>query len=666
MKIVPSRLPRTAVLEVLETSDNSVQHVRLLERGEDGAGLSFRVKWSPASLKLRAGDRILARLSRTCGMNFDYQARYLKRIGFPQENILGVFQKTAQGGLIVPVAKSKQHPWTVVDAIALHVDDGELVRARPMRSRGSHYCARILKSLGQLNGKLSLIATHQHEIPDQFPGPAIRESMSRNCVGTANREDLCDVPFVTIDPVGAGDHDDAVYACADDDPGNANGYVIWVAIADVAAYVVPKSKCDQEALKRGNSTYFLDRVIPMLPEKLSEDLCSLQEGIVRPCIAVRMRINAAGEKIAHKFIRGIMRSVASLNYQETQCALDGRPNKRTAVIRDSILTPLFDAYVTLRKSRDARQPLDLDFKEQTIEMSDDGEVQGVELDLRSDSQRMIEEFMVLANVAAAETLFDNRIPVLFRVHQGPQGSKLNELRLRAKAMGLSLPRQKTLSAKVLNQLRAALETADRSEMISLMILRSMNQAIYSPRNSGHFGLSLDAYAHFTSPIRRYADVITHRGLISAHDWGDDGLDFGTTTNLESIARHVSETERRSMSAERETNDRYLASFICKKMGENFSGYVSGIAGFGLFVCLDRFGIDGLVPGWKLDCYNFDWDDGRVVALGVGVVVKVMDADMFTGRVSLELISVEGQPIASLAKRVGKTRQHGKRRIRRRR
>jgi len=513
--------------------------------------------------------------------------------------------------------------------------------------------ARITDRLGDPSAPraVSLIAIHQHGIPDAFPDAVIEEADKAKPMGLGTREDLRELPLVTIDPADARDHDDACYAHADDDPANPGGHVVWVAIADVAAYVLPGSALDREARNRGNSTYFPDRVVPMLPDRLSGDLCSLHEGVPRACVAVRMQLDAAGNKIGHRFVRGLMRSVASLHYGEVQEAMDGNPNDRTAALLSDVIRPLYAAYAALKQAREKRQPLDLDLPERRIELSDEGQVASVNFRDRLDAHRLIEEFMILANVCAAETLIAKKSLLLFRVHEEPSPEKLEALRETAQAAGFNMAKGQVLQTRHLNALLAQAADTDEAELINMSTLRSMTQAYYSPENFGHFGLALQRYAHFTSPIRRYADLIVHRALIKSHGWGDDGLQPIDMDRLDETATHISDTERRSMMAERDTTDRYLAAFLSERVGNEFEGRVSGIAKFGAFVKLDETGADGLVPVRSLgrEFFHFDReentlmgsDTGLTIGLGQRVTVRIAQATPVTGGLELELLSIDG-------------------------
>ncbi|MBT4243308.1 MAG: ribonuclease R, partial [Planktomarina temperata] len=532
--------------------------------------------------------------------------------------------------------------------------DGELVEAEQSGPKGRLGLprARVVERLGDPSAPkaVSLIAIHQHGIPDAFPDAVMAQADAAKPATSKGRVDLTDLPLITIDPADARDHDDACCALLDEDPKNPGGFLLWVAIADVAHYVTAGSALDAEARKRGNSTYFPDRVVPMLPDRLSGDLCSLHEGVTRPCIAVEMKLSSTGEKLSHRFVRGLMRSPASLSYEEAQAAVDGDPSERAAPLVDTVLSPLFGAYAALKQAREARQPLELDLPERKIILSDSGKVASVNFSERLDAHRLIEECMVLANVAAAETLIAKQQPLLFRVHEEPSPEKLDSLRETAKSVGLVLAKGQVLQTRHLNQLLKAATGKDEAELINLSTLRSMAQAYYSSQNMSHFGLALQNYAHFTSPIRRYADLLLHRALVSAHGWATDGLSPQDIEMLDETAKHISETERRSMLAERDTTDRYLASFMSERVGNEFSGRISGVARFGIFVKLDETAADGLVPIRSLGREYFEHDadsqtlrgtdSGTVISLGQRVVVRLAETTPTTGGILLDLLELE--------------------------
>jgi ribonuclease R len=660
----PDRLPPVSVLEVLGPDRQGDLFAKPLEWTGEGAEPRVVIVPREGDPALGRGDRILGRLTEVEAEGHDYEARLIRRIGQTAHRILGVFRKTAEGGRIVPIDKGAEREWTVAPGATLSARDGELVEAELAgpKARMGLPRARVITRLGDPSEPraVSLIAIHQHGIPDDFPDEVIAEADAMQPAGIEGREDLRDLPLVTIDPVDARDHDDAVWAHPDDDPKNPGGFVVWVAIADVAHYVRPGRPLDREARLRGNSTYFPDRVVPMLPDRLSGDLCSLHEGVPRACLAVRMQIDAGGHKIAHRFVRGLMRSAASLHYEEVQNAEDGSPNDRTAPLLDEVIRPLFAAWRATMKARAERQPLDLDLPERKIVLSEEGRVLSVGFRDRLDAHRVIEEFMILANVAAAEELEKRRTPLLYRVHEEPSPEKLEALREIAQASGLVLAKGQVLQTSHLNRLLQQAEGTDQDELINMATLRSMTQAYYHPQNFAHFGLALRRYAHFTSPIRRYSDLVVHRALISAHRWGDDGLSPEEIEQLEPTAQHISETERRSMAAERDTTDRYLAAFLSERVGAELTGRISGIQRFGAFVKLDETGADGLIPIRSLgaEFFHFDRDaqtlmgadTGVTIGLGQRVTVRLAEAVPVTGGLVLELLAVEGAQMPSPVRR----------------
>ncbi|HGG06119.1 MAG TPA: ribonuclease R [Aliiroseovarius sp.] len=652
------KLPPVSVLQVTGTDKDGDLFARPVEwQGEapEPRVLFVAKKGDPA---LKTGDRILARLSEVKDDDHQYEARLIRRIGTNPTRILGIFRKRSDGGRLQPIDKGQDKEWSVAAGDTLDAKDGELVEARQAGPKGRMGLpkARIVARLGDPSAPraVSLIAIHQHAIPDAFPDAVIAEADAMTPAGLDGRDDLRDLPLVTIDPADARDHDDAIYAEADDDASNPGGHIVWVAIADVAHYVTPGSALDREARKRGNSTYFPDRVVPMLPDRLSGDLCSLHEGVERACIAVRLVLDAQGNKTGHRFVRGLMKSRASLNYVEVQQARDGAPNDKCAPILDDIITPLYRAYEATKHARSDRQPLALDLPERKIILGDDGKVQSVSFAERFDAHKLVEEFMILANVAAAEELNRLKQPLLFRIHEEPSPEKLDALREVAEASGFVLAKGQVLQTRHLNALLGQAEGTEFDELMNISTLRSMQQAYYNPENFGHFGLALKNYAHFTSPIRRYSDLLVHRALISGHGWGKDGLSPADIEDLEATAQHISDTERRSMMAERDTTDRYLAAFLSERVGNEFTGRIAGIAKFGLFVKLDETGADGLVPISAIGAEYFLFDreaqtitgeqTGLTLSLGLPVTVRLAEATPVTGGLTLELLTVDGKAL----------------------
>lgn len=649
----PGVLPPVAVLQVLAPDAAGDLFARPLEEGVD-EGLRILVIPKKGDPALGAGDRILARLAKVDLDGGTYEARLIRRLGSNPRKLLGVFRPGREGGRIQPIEKGDDKEWRVSPDMTMGATDGELVEAEAVGARRLGLpAARVVARLGDPAGPraASLIAIHQHGIPDVFPDAVIAEADRAKPVGMQGREDLRDLPLVTIDPVDARDRDDAVLAEADTDPGNPGGFVIWVAIADVAHFVTPGSALDREARRRGNSTYFPDRVVPMLPDILSGDLCSLHEGVDRAVLAVRMVVDAQGAKRSHRFLRGMMRSAASLHYAQVQAAVDGMPDERTAPLVEPVLKPLYAAHAALKQAREVRQPLDLELPERRIELDDAGRVASVAFKERLEAHKLIEEMMILANVAAAEELIRLKRPLLFRVHEEPSPLKLDGLREVAEGAGLTLAKGQVLQTRHLNRLLSQAQGTEFDELINISTLRSMTQAYYHPENFGHFGLALRNYAHFTSPIRRYSDLIVHRALISAHSWGKDGLSPWDEENLEETGKLISDAERRSMAAERDTNDRYLAAYLADRVGAEFAGRISGVQRFGVFVRLDETGADGLIPVRALGREYFNYDEGSqtlmgsetgmVLGIGQKVMVRLAEAVPVTGGLILDLLSVEG-------------------------
>ncbi len=607
---------------------------------------------------LGPGDRFLAKLHPVEGEDgLTYEARLVRRLAAGAQRLLGIFRVTPQGGRVVPVDKKAMKEWMIPAGATSGAKDGELVEAEA--TGGARFGlphGRVHTRLGDPGAprQVSLIALHEHGIPYEFTEEVLEAAGAARPVPAPHGEDLTGLPFVTIDPEDARDHDDAVAALPDDDPANRGGWVVWVAIADVGWYVRPGTALDREARRRGNSTYFPDRVAPMLPEALSAGLCSLHEGEDRPVLAVRMVLDAQGNRIAHRFTRGLMRSRASLAYRQVQEAEDGRPDDATAPLLDGIIRPLFSAYRAAAAARDRRQPLDLDLPERRVELDDAGKVAAIRIRERLEAHRLIEEFMILANVCAAETLEAKRRPLLYRVHEEPNPEKLEALREIVGSIGLTLAKGQVLATRHLNDLLHKARESDSAELVNMAVLRAQTQAYYAPENYGHFGLHLRRYAHFTSPIRRYADLVVHRALIAALRLGEGGQTPEEAERLDETAEHISMTERRSMEAERDTVDRYVAAFLADRTGAEFRGRISGVARFGVFVKLDETGADGLVPVSSLGREYFRHDperqtlrgeeSGMVLGLGQVAKVRLVEAAPVSGGLIFELIAAEGGPL----------------------
>jgi len=451
---------------------------------------------------------------------------------------------------------------------------------------------------------------------------------------------------VTIDPEDARDHDDAVWAGPDDDPKNPGGTIALVAIADVAHYVTPGSALDREAYKRGNSAYFPDRVVPMLPEHLSADLCSLKEGVDRACLAVRMVFDRNGRKRRHEFLRATMRSAARLTYARAQAAFDGKPDSAMSDSARKTLGDLWKCYQILMIERKQRDPLDLDLPERRVILGSDGKVESIAFRERLESMKLIEEFMVLANVAAAETLEQKKSPLVYRIHEHPSKEKLFGFSDYLRTIGINFAKGQVLKPSVFNRILAQAKGGPHENVMNDVVLRTQAQAVYAPANVGHFGLNLQRYAHFTSPIRRYADLIVHRALIRAHGFGADGLSDREQGRLGEIAEHISMTERRAMAAERDSTDRYVAAFMEDRIGATFDARITGVTRFGLFVRLRETGAEGLLPARALGSEYFRHDErkhamvgdrtGTTYKLGDVVAVRLVEAAPLTGGLRFDL------------------------------
>jgi len=599
--------------------------------------------------------------------------RVIKVLEKARRQTLGIFRAAPHGGgRIIPIdKKSLGRELQVPPGAEQDAEDGDLVTVELTRQRVFGLpTARVKERLGSMKSEkaVSLIAIHAHAIPHVFPDSVLKDAEAARKATVRGREDWRDLPLVTIDPPDAKDHDDAVHAVPDDNPDNDGGFVVTVAIADVSAYVRPGSALDREALVRGNSVYFPDRVVPMLPERISNDLCSLRPKEDRPALAVRMVIGQDGRKRGHTFHRIFMRSAGKLAYAQAQDAIEGRTDHVTDPLVEGVLKPLYAAYACVKKARDNRQPLDLDLPERKILLKEDGTVDKVVVPDRLDAHRLIEEFMILANVAAAETLEERKTPLIYRVHDGPSLEKISNLRDFLKTLDIALPKIDAVRPSHFNRILEQVRDTDTAPLVNQVILRSQSQAEYSAENYGHFGLNLRRYAHFTSPIRRYADLVVHRGLVRAMDFGTDGLpDDATPASLGEVAAAISVTERRAMAAERETVDRLIAHHLADQIGAVFKGRVTGATKAGLFVALDETGADGFIPASTLgqDYYRFDETrqglvgerTGEMHRIGDRVEVKLVEAAPVAGALRFELLT-EGSYVKGPRGRSGSGRRGG--------
>lgn len=580
-----------------------------------------------------------------------FEVTVIKRLGQSAHRVYGVLRMggpgTGGGGVVIPADRKSRHELVVWAQDLGEAGDGDLVAVRLLPQRGyGPKRAEVVDVFGHADDPraASILAVAAHGVPIGFADDELAQAEAARPASLDGRTDLRDVPLVTIDPEDARDHDDAVWA----EPLPGGGHRVLVAIADVAHYVPPGSPLDQGALKRGNSVYFPDRVVPMLPERLSADLCSLREGVERPCLAVEMRFDAAGNKTGHRFMRGMMRSAARLTYEQAQAAIDGTPDDRTGPLLEPILKPLWAAYATMLKGRLVRAPLEIASSERRIKLGPDGKVLSIATRVQLEAHRLIEEMMVQANVCAAETLEEARTPVIYRVHDQPTEAKVAALADFLATIEIKWAKGQTVTPARFNQILARTRETEHAQTVNDVVLRTQAQAIYDTENIGHFGLNLLRYAHFTSPIRRYADLTVHRGLIRALKLGSDGLSPQEASGLKRVAELITTAERRAMAAEREATDRYVAAYLAERTGAVFAGRITSITRFGLFVRLEETGGDGLVPISNLGPEYWHHDEaahaligtesGDRWTLGMPVEVRLLEAAPVSGGLIFDMLS----------------------------
>ena len=609
------------------------------------------------------GRAVLRKLVRETGK---FGPRTNRMLGPASARVVGVFYRGREGGKVVPADRRNRDEYRVAERDADGAGDGELVRVELLpTARPGSLRARIVERLGHSSdpGAVSLLAIASHDIPTEFPIAAIAEADAAPSASLAGRRDLRDIALVTIDGADARDFDDAVWAEPDPDPGNHGGWHILVAIADVAWYVRPGTALDREARQRGNSVYFPDRVVPMLPEILSNDLCSLKPGVDRACFAVHLWIDAAGRKRRHRFERGLMRSAARLTYEQTQAAQEGHGEGGLPLPLERVAA-LFGAYTRLAAARASRGTLELDIDEDRVVLDAEKQPVAIVRQARLDSHRLIEEFMILANVAAAEELERRRQLCMYRIHDAPEREKLEELHAILDEIGipgLGLARGQAPKPEMFNRILRRAAATPATAVVNELVLRCQAQAAYSADNIGHFGLALRRYAHFTSPIRRYADLMTHRALIAGaygdrHDPGSGASPSNVgREEMAATAEHISATERRATAAERAALERYRALILARSVGRIFIGRISGVAEFGLFVGLAESGANGLVPISTLPDDYYERDErahrligrrsGRVFQIGDEVSVRLVEADAIGGRVVFQIQADAPPPIS---------------------
>lgn len=601
--------------------------------------------------RVKSGDHLLVRV-RHHSQGY-YTARILKKIPKKSPNLIGAIIKHRGKFYLQPSERKRQEDLCLIDSQA-SVKEGQLVLAE-MSQQGAEKKAKILKILGTLEDPrtISLISIFQEGIPYEFPEEVLQEAEKARSLSLEGREDLRSIPFVTIDGEDARDFDDAVWA--HEDP--KEGWHLMVAIADVSYYVKPGSSLDKEAYLRGNSVYFPDRVVPMLPEALSNELCSLRPKEDKACFAVHLWLDTRGRLKKYEFVRGVIQSVERLTYSQVQKAIDGTPDSQTAPILDSLIRPLYGAYALLQKAREYRGTLDLELPEKQVIWNESGHIEDIHPRPRLDSHRLIEEFMILANVAAAQQLEALHAPCIYRIHDEPDPKKIFMFREVIEGLGFSFPKSQAITPRSFLHLLKAAHGTPQQALVSQLTLRTQAQALYHPKNIGHFGLSLKKYSHFTSPIRRYADIVVHRSLIQALKLGEDGLP--PDTDLGAIGEQVSFTERRAATAERAALERYISVYMKDKIGQTFKGRINGVASFGFFVTLEDSGADGLVPINNLpyDFYHYEERKHRLVGrstrqvftLGDSVSVILREVDTLTGSLSFSLLKTISPKTKALLK-----------------
>ncbi len=629
----PGRLPESMVVRITGTNQDGDPIAKPVDwQGDGPPPVIFMSREPRGHAALAPGERVLAKL-KPIGTGRQeggkYEGRTIKRLSDEPGRILGVFRPPSR---LIPTDRRQKAEWHIPPGEEGGAEAGEIVQAEPLPHQGYGLKpARITHRLGKIGDAraVSLICIATHDIPQHFPESTVAEAKKARATPLGKREDLRSVPLVTIDGEDARDFDDAVYAEAEE-----SGHRLLVAIADVAHYVRPGSSLDRTAFERGNSVYFPDRVIPMLPEDLSNGWCSLKPGEDRGCLFVEIHIDAHGNKTSHRFGRGLMRSAARLTYTEVQEAADSDADLALPI------RPLYAAFNALLAARVRRGTLDLDLPERKVVLNDEGKVAEIAPRPRLDSHRLIEEFMVLANICAAEELERRDLPCMYRIHAPPSDEKRENLRSFLSTIGITLPPGNQLLPRDLDRILAKVAGTDQAPMVNEMVLRSQSQAAYEPDNIGHFGLALPKYAHFTSPIRRYADLLVHRALILGCKFGTGALSAEEPARYPDMAEHITTTERRAALAERDAIDRYLTAFMADQIGAVFSARISGVTRFGLFVTVNGNGANGLVPmaGLPDDYWHHDEAtqslNGRrtnkTYRLTDQVQVRLMEATPVTG------------------------------------
>jgi ribonuclease R len=670
-------VPKVTVLRIVEIDGNEA--IGIPEKWEEGSGPApkLRIKEKGRRAALAIGDRILAR---TEERGQGHIAFLMKKLAQSSEMLLGVVEKDERDRYwLKPVDRKIRRSTPIIDLG--EAEPGKLVLAEPVK-RGSEVKARVKEILGDpfAPKSFSLIAIHKFEIPLHFPDAVTEEAeqATKLEISKEKREDLRHLPIVAIDPADARDHDDAIWAEPDDSPDNKGGFKALIAIADVSYYVRSGSKLDREAYKRGNSVYFPDRVVPMLPEALSTDVCSLKQDVERAALVCHVTINAKGQVTGSRFTRAIVKLAGNIAYEDAQAAMDG---KLDHPLKSNALKSLWDCWKLLAKARDEREPLNLDLPEKRVVLDDQGKIVEIAIRERLDAHRLVEDYMIVANVAAAKMLESKKSPVIYRVHETPSREKLIALKDYLKSFDMSFAMGQVIKPSVFNRLIEQVDDELLLPLVMEQILRSQTQAYYGHTNMGHFGLSLGSYAHFTSPIRRYADLVVHRALVSACKLEQSvpensaipeysGLSNDEAGRLELISEKISKLERRAMKAEWETIDRYISAHLADRVGEVVKCRITGVQNFGFFATVEELGGDGLVPVRTLGAERFDYDEskqqltgmdsGTTYNVGQKIELRLVEANAATGSLLFELAEgANHMPGRQAPFRAGKGKPHRK-------
>lgn len=595
-----------------------------------------RAKQAPVQI----GDRALARLTRKSQTR--YIARIIKLISQSTERVIGIVRKSGAQLRLVPADRRERYDYDLAADAGFSENDVIIAERIESRRRGERK-ARFVSRIGAADAPdvFSMISIAEQSIRFTFSDEILAEADALPALPARPRTDLTALDFITIDPADARDHDDAIAVTVTD-----TGFDLTVAIADVAAFVSPGSEIDLEARRRGNSVYMPDRVIPMLPERLSNDLCSLRAHETRPALVCHIAIGPDGERRSHRFDRALIRIADAYSYEQAQAVFDRLPTSPKADKSSHILAPIWACYQAMVIARENRRPLDLNRPERKIRLDDRGQISSISMPPRLEAHRLIEEMMVCANRCAAEQLERKQTPLIYRVHDAPSLEKVKGFSNFIRPLGIKLNRGQTLLPQLFNQILQSAPAEAHADMISEAVLRTQAQAAYATENIGHFGLNLSHYAHFTSPIRRYADLIVHRGLISALGLGEDGLSETDKAQMVDTAERISQSERRAMMAERAANERYLSAFMSKRVGETFDGMITGLSRAGLFIRLHETGAEGLAPISRLGGERFVVDDDGYTMTGLasGLTFKLGEAVEVTLE---ETIPVKGGLLFSL-------------------